>query len=61
MGQKILKSPGKKTRETKQINKKFHEIAFLAVLKFFPTSKIDFWPVLKLQKMVFGQKKIFFS
>ena len=24
----------------------------------FPTSKIDFWPFLKLQKMEFGQKKI---
>ena len=24
----------------------------------FPSSKIDFWPYLKLQKMEFGQKKI---
>ena len=23
----------------------------------FPSSKIDFWPFLKLQKMAFGQKK----
>ena len=28
----------------------FHEIAFLAVLKFFPVQKIDFWPFLKSQK-----------
>ena len=36
----------------------FCEIAFLAVLKFSPSSKIDFWPFLKLQKMEFGKKKI---
>ena len=35
------------------------EIAFLAVLKLFPSSKIDFWPFLKLQKKYFCQK--FFS
>ena len=35
----------------------FREIAFLAVLKHFPRSKIDFWPFLKLQNMEFGQKK----
>ena len=37
----------------------FHEIAFLAVLNFFlfPSSKVVFWPFLKLQKMEFGQKK----
>ena len=35
----------------------FHEIAFLAVLKLLPSSKIDFWPFLKLKKMEFGQKK----
>ena len=34
----------------------FREIAFLAVLNFFPSSKIDFWPFLKLQKMEIGQK-----
>ena len=33
------------------------EIPFLAVLNFFPSSKIDFWPFLKLQKMEFGQKR----
>ena len=37
--------------------KKNREIAFLAVFNFFPSSKIDFWPFLKLQKMEFGQKK----
>ena len=34
------------------------EIAFLAVLNFFPVQKIDFWPILKMQKMEFGQNKI---
>ena len=34
----------------------FREIAFLAVLNFFPSSKIDFWPFLKLQKMEFDQQ-----
>ena len=29
----------------------------MAVLKFFPSSKIDFGPIFKLQKMEFGQKK----
>ena len=28
----------------------FRDIAFLAVLNFFPSSKIDFWPFLKWQK-----------
>ena len=36
----------------------FREIAILAVLNFFPSSKIDFWPILKWQKMEFGQNKI---
>ena len=36
----------------------FREIAFLAVLNFFPSSKIDFLPFLKLQKVEFGQNKI---
>ena len=35
----------------------FREITCLAVLNFFHSSKIDFWPILKLQKMEFGQKK----
>ena len=53
----------KKVRENKFMNsniakKIFREIAFLALLNFFPISKIDFLPFLKLQKMEFGQKKI---
>ena len=49
---------GKKTREIKYVLPKiFRETAFLAVFKFFPSSKIHFWPFLKLQKMEFGQKK----
>ena len=36
----------------------FGEISILAVLNFSPTSKIDFWPFLKLQKVEFGQKKL---
>ena len=43
-GQKIKKSPGKKTREIKINQFFFREIAFQAVLKW--------------QKMEFGQKKI---
>ena len=27
-------------------------------IKLFPSSKIDFWPFLKLQKMEFDQKEI---
>ena len=43
--------------ELENIQKKlFHEIAFLAVLKHFASSKNDFWPYLKWQKMEFGQK-----
>ena len=42
----------------KSINQIFLcQIAFLAVLNFSPSSKIDFWPFLKLQKMEFGKKK----
>ena len=39
-------------------NKSFfpREIVFLAVLKHFLSSKTDYWPYLKLQKMEFGQK-----
>ena len=37
-GQKILKNPGKKTREIKKIR----EIAFLAVSNFFPVPKLIF-------------------
>ena len=34
----------------------FREIAFFGSFKLFLSSKIDFWPFLKLQKMAFGQK-----
>ena len=58
VGQKILKSPGKKIREIKYIQKNFfREIAFFGSFKLFPSSKIDFWPFLKLQKMEYGQDK----
>ena len=50
----------KKSRQKKLVKSNtsiiFREIAFLAVLNLFPSSKIDFWPFLKLQKMEFGQK-----
>ena len=71
VGQKIWKSPSKKNliKSNKSISRKkilnifhenyeneFREIAFLAVLNFFPVQKIEFWPFLKLQKIEFGQK-----
>ena len=37
----------------------FREIAFLAVLNFFPVQKLMVLSFLKLQKMEFGQKKFF--
>ena len=46
MGQQI-----KKVQAKKLVKLHFYS------LKFFPSSKIDFWPFLKLQKMEFGQKK----
>ena len=51
----LKKVQAKKTREIKNT---FCIIAFLAVLNFFTSSKIDFWSFLKLQKMEFGQKFI---
>ena len=39
---KFKKSPGKKTREIKEINIFSREIAFLAVLNFFPVQKLIF-------------------
>ena len=57
-GQKILKSRVKKTCEINKSvsrNKKIREIAFLAVLHFFPVQKLIFGLFLKLQKMEFGQ------
>ena len=47
-GQKIFKKSRKKTRE----------IAFLAVLNFFPVEKLIFGHIFKIAKMEFGQKKI---
>ena len=53
----LKKSRQKKLVKSNKSKKFFREIAFLAVLNFFPSSKIDFWPFLKLQKMAFGQNK----
>ena len=55
---KFKKVQAKKLVKSNKLKIFFREIAFLAVLNFFPSSKIDFWPFLKLQKMEFGQKKI---
>ena len=38
--------------KSNKLNFFIREIAFQAV---FPSSQIDFWPFLKLQKMKFGQ------
>ena len=54
----LKKSRQKNSPEIKKIKDFFREIAILAVLNFFPSSKIDFWPILKWQKMEFGQNKI---
>ena len=37
-------------------SKFFGEIAFLAVLNFFPIQKLIFWPFFKLQKMELRKK-----
>ena len=50
VGQKIQKSSGKKTPEIKIFS------CIFSSFKLLPSSKIDFWPFLKLQKMEFGQK-----
>ena len=34
------------------------KLHFWQFFKLFPSSKIDFWPFLKFQKMEFGQEKI---
>ena len=49
--QKILKSPGKKTNQNF-----FSWNCIFWSFKLFPSSKMDFWPFLKLQKMEFGKK-----
>ena len=54
--QKIKKkSRQKNSWNKKKINFFFSEVAILAFLKHFPSSKIDFWPFLESQKMEFGQ------
>ena len=52
----------KKSRQknSKNQEKKFTWNCIFGSFKLFPSSKIDFWPFLKLQKMEFDQKKIFF-
>ena len=52
--QKNLKSPGKKY-SWNQI-KNFFSWNCIGSFKLFCSSKIDFWPLLKLQKMEFGQR-----
>ena len=42
-----------------QINHFFLWNCIFGSFKLFPSSKIDFWPFLKLQKMEFGKKKKF--
>ena len=53
-GLENFKNSRQKTREIKYINQ-FHEIAFLAVLYFFPVQIIDFLAIYEIE---FGQKKI---
>ena len=49
----------KKSRQKNSWNKKNPWNCIFGSFKLFPSSKIDFWPFLKSQKMEFGQKKIF--
>ena len=50
----------KKSRQKNSWNQKIISWnCIFGSFKLFPSSKIDFWPFLKLQKMEFGQKKIF--
>ena len=56
---KFKKSPAKKTREIKWFKIFFSWNCISGSFKLFPSSKIDFWPFLKLQKMEFGQKNFF--
>jgi len=61
-GQKKVKKVQARKKLVKSNKSKkffFREIAFLAVLNFFSSSKIDFWPFLNLQKMEFGPNKFF--
>ena len=54
----LKKAQAKKPVKSNKSKFVFREIAFLVVFKFFPSSKIGFWPYLKLQKMEFDQKKL---
>ena len=56
---KLKKVQAKKTREIKHYQKNIFVKMHFWQFKLFPSSKIDFWPFLKLQKMEFG-RKIFF-
>ena len=52
----------KKCRQKKNSRNQINQNIFLwncisGSFKLFPSSKIDFWSFLKLQKMEFGQKK----
>ena len=55
-GPEILKKSRQKNSWI-QINQKI--FSSNCIFGSFPSSKIDFWPILKLQKMEFGQKKLF--
>ena len=50
-GSENLKKSKQKTCEIKSVKIFFREIC---IFGRFPSSKIDFWPFLKLQKMEFG-------
>ena len=54
---KLKKVQAKKLVKSYKSKKIFRQIAFLAVLKHFPSSKYYFWLYLKLQKMELGQKQ----
>ena len=55
-GSENLKKSRQKTCETKIIKKVYSWNCIFGSFKLFPSSKIDFWPFLKLQKMEFGEK-----
>ena len=54
---KVKKVQSKNLVKSNKSKNLFCEIASLAVLNFFPSSKFDFWPFLKRQKMEFCKKK----
>ena len=56
LAKKFKKVQAKKLVKLNTSKSFFREIVFLAVLNFSPTSKIDFWPFLKLQKIDFCRK-----